>query len=220
MVIPITTLMTASLANGKFELSTGESVEAGIKSTWAGGRVTTTASLYQIDQDNILTRDPANSTLTIQGGSQRSRGVEVDTSVALTDRWNLSLAGTLIDAEYTKLTERAGGVAVDRSGNRPINASPYAWTASTSYRLPHAPVTIGLALHNVGPFFTDTANLTEARARTLLDAWVAYDIGGGTLRIRGRNLTNEFYAEWADYNPTSVYLGAPRSVDATYTFKW
>jgi iron complex outermembrane receptor protein len=61
----------------------------------------------------------------------------------------------------------------------------------------------------------------QARAsRTVLDAWVAFDLGKGTLRLRGRNLTDEFYAEWADYNEKSVYVGAPRSFDITYSVKW
>lgn len=218
--IPISSLLTARLRNSGFDLSTGRSSEAGIKSTYLGGRATTTASVYQIDQDGILTRDPNNPTLTVQGGSLRSRGVEIETTVALTEQWNATASGTLVDVEYTELTQSVGGVAVSRAGNQPINASPYSLSASTSYRLDTLPMTLGVSVSYVGPFYTDTANTIEAKERTLVDAWVSYDIGSGTVRLRGRNLTDELYAEWADYNPAAVYLGAPRSFDVTYSVKW
>lgn len=210
-------LMIASAANTRFKFTTGETVEAGVKATMLDGRVTTTASVYQIEQDDILTRDPANPRATIQGGSQRSRGVEVETAVSLTKQWNLALSGTLIDTEFTKLYNSAGA---SLAGNRPVNAVPWAWSALMTYRLDIIPATIGAQVIGVGPFFTSNANLYEASERTTVDAWIAFDVGKGKLRLRGRNLTNEFYAEWADYNETSVYVGAPRSFDISYSIKW
>jgi iron complex outermembrane receptor protein len=220
-VTPVSSaLMIASPINAGFKLTTGTSKEVGVKSVLLGGRMTNTASIYQIDQDDILTRDPVNSTIVVQGGSQRSRGIEAETAISLTDRWNVSLAGTLIDSEFTDLKERSGGVAVDRTGNRPLNAVPWAWNALMTYRLDWLPATVGAQLVGVGPFYTTNANLYEAKERTTLDAWVTFDVGKGKLRVRGRNLTDEFYAEWADYNATSLYVGAPRSFDVTYSIKW
>ena len=216
--IPISSaLMIASPANASFKLSTGDTAEVGVKSTMFGGRVTSTASLYQIEQDDILTRDPAAPTVVIQGGSQRSRGIELETAISLTRQWSLALSGTVIDTEFTELRDGAGN---SLAGNRPVNAVPWAWSALMTYRLDALPATLGAQLTGIGPFYTSNANLYEAQERTLLDAWVAFDLGKGTLRLRGRNLTDEFYVEWADYNATSVYVGAPRSFDVTYSIKW
>jgi iron complex outermembrane receptor protein len=217
-VTPVSSsLMIASAANVSVKLTTGNSVEAGIKSAMFGGRVTTTASIYQIEQDDILTRDPARPNVVVQGGSQRARGVEVETAVSLTNRWNVSLSGTIIDTEFTDLRD---GTGKSLAGNRPVNSVPWAWNALMTYRLDILPATLGAQLTGVGPFYTSNANLYEAKERTLLDAWIAFDLGKGQLRLRGRNLTDEFYAEWADYNETSVYVGAPRSFDVTYSIKW
>ena len=210
-------LMIASPANVRFKLTTGDSIEGGIKSTMFGGRVTTTTSVYQIEQDDILTRDPARPTVVVQGGSQRSRGVEVETAVSLTERWNVNLSGTIIDTEFTELRD---GTGKSLAGNRPVNAVPWAWSALMTYRLAAFPATIGAQVVGIGPFYTSNANLYEAKERTVLDAWVAFDVGKGQLRLRGRNLTDEFYAEWADYNQTSLYVGAPRSFDVSYSIKW
>lgn len=219
-VAPVSNLFLVSLTNSTLKLTTGTSAEVGVKSTLFGGRVTTSASLYEINQDNIVTRDPSDTSLSTQGGSQRSRGIEAEAAIDLTDRWNLSLSGTLIDSEYTELIQVVGGVVHDRKGNRPVNAVPYAWSALTTYRLEGLPVTLGALLTGVGPFYTSAANLYEAKERTVLDAWVAIDVGQGTLTFRGRNLTDEFYAEWADYNEKAVYVAPPRSFDVTYSVKW
>ncbi len=216
-VTPVSALLLASFSNSQFDLTTGNSVEFGVKSTMFGGRATTTASIYQIEQDNVVTRDPSDPTVSIQGGSQRSRGIELETAVSLTDRWHLSLSGTLIDAEFTELFNRSGE---SLAGNRPVNAVPWAWHAMMTYRLEALPVTIGAQLTGTGPFYTSTANLYEAEARTVLDAWVSFDVGQGTLRVRGRNLTDEFYVEGADYSETSLYVAPPRSFDVSYSIKW
>ncbi len=222
-VIPVSSMLLSNVNDGKFDLSTGESFEAGVKSILLGGSLVTTAAIYQIDQDNILTRDPTNASLTIQGGSQRSRGIEVDASLALTDRWNVYAAGSLIDAEYTSLSEpgaKPTDPPIDRTGNRPINVPDYTLYLSTDYRLEDFPATIGASLYSVSNFYTDNANTILVGERALLDAWIAYDVGVGTIRLRGRNLTDEFYADWSGYSSTQIYLGAPRSFDITYSAKW
>ncbi len=75
-VTPVSGLLFISAANSTFDLSTGESFEAGIKSTLFEDRLQLTASAFHIRQDDILTRDPTNPAITIQGGSQISEGVE------------------------------------------------------------------------------------------------------------------------------------------------
>ncbi len=214
--IPITTLLLSSMTNSQFELSTGRSVEAGVKSSLWNGRVVATAAVYQIDQDNILTRDPVTPSLTVQGGSQRSRGFEIDAALAVTDRWTVTPAFSAVDAYYTSLRNATR----DLSGNRPINVPARTLSLSSSYRLESVPATVGVVVHNVSSFYTDATNLIEVQGRTLLDAWIAYEVSKGTLRLRGRNLTNAFYADWSGYSSTQVYLGAPRSFDLSYNLKW
>lgn len=214
--VPVATLLLSNTANGRFDLSTGRSIEGGIKSSLWDDRVVATASVYQIEQDNILTRDAINPALTVQGGSQRSRGLELDVAISLTPQWKMEANASFIKAEFTELRSATR----DLRGNRPINVPAQAFMVSTSYRFEPVPLTVGVSAQLVGSFYTDTANTIEVSGRTLLDAWLAYDIGGGTLRLRGRNLTNAFYANWSGYSPTQVYLGAPRSFDLSYTVKF
>ena len=39
----------------------------------------------------------------------------------------------------------------------------------------------------------------------------------GTFTLRGRNLTDTFYADWSGYASGLVFIGAPRSVDLSFT---
>jgi hypothetical protein len=46
-------------------------LEGGLRSTFANGRVDASASLFTITQDDIVTRDPNNFNLSVQGGRRR-----------------------------------------------------------------------------------------------------------------------------------------------------
>src|SRR3546814_499032 len=100
-VVPVTTLLLSNPARADFDLSTGTSVEADVKSSFWDDRAVVTASVYQIDQQDILTRDPASPALTVQGGSQRTRGVELDLSLSVTEQWSIGFNGTLMEARFT-----------------------------------------------------------------------------------------------------------------------
>ncbi|WP_338664087.1 TonB-dependent siderophore receptor [Pararoseomonas sp. SCSIO 73927] len=215
--VPITTLLTSNTANARFDLSSGDSYEVGAKAAVLDNRAVVTASLYGIEQDDILTRDPVQPSLTRQGGSLRSRGVELDASVDITPGWKLGGNVALQRVEYTELRS-AGGQ--DLSGRRPPNSANFLLNAYTSYRLADIPLSFGAAVRHVGSSYTDDANTTRLNPYTLLDAFAAYEVGGGTLTLRGRNLTNAFYAEWSGYGSQQIYLGAPLSVDLTYSVRF
>ena len=106
-VTPVSSaLMIASPANTGFKLTTGTSKEAGVKSTMFDGRVTNDGlRLSDRAGRHPHARSRQSQTIVVQGGSQRSRGVEVETAISLTKRWNVSLAGTLIDYRVHELNE-------------------------------------------------------------------------------------------------------------------
>lgn len=225
-ITPVSALVLSSASRAEFDLTKGRSVEAGVKTLLWDERIVATASVYQIDQDNILTRNPVNAKETVQGGSQRSRGVELDVSVAITDRWKLNANAAILRAEFTKLREPnpndpndPNGVSL--KGNRPLNVPERTFNLWTTYRLAEAPITLGAGVRHVGSFYTDNANTIRVAGRTLLDASISVDVpAGGVVTLRGRNLTNKLYAEWSGYSSTQVYLGAPRSFDLTYSVKF
>ncbi len=213
-VTPVSSFLFLSAANAKFDLSAGEAAEVGIKTSFWNDRVDLTAAAYHIVQDDILTRDPANPALTIQGGSQSSRGIELSLSAALTDQLRIDAGAALLESRFDTLIE-AGGV--DRSGNRPPNVPEQMFDLSAYYSLQAAPLTFGATVRHDGDFYTSNANTYRVAAHTTLDAQVSWRAPFGRLTLRGRNLFNTLYADWSGYGATQVYLGAPRSFDVTLT---
>lgn len=57
--VPPATLFSLSQANAAFEMTTGKSVEGGIKSGFWQDRANVTFAAFRIEQDDIVTRDPA-----------------------------------------------------------------------------------------------------------------------------------------------------------------
>ncbi len=216
-VTPVSGLLFLSAANAKFELTTGYSYEGGIKTSLSGTGVELTASAFYIRQDDILTRDPTNPAVVFQGGAQRSRGAEVSLNLPVTPELNVTASGTLLDAEYLELIE-AGGV--NRAGNRPQNVPEQLADLVVTWSPKALPITlVGSVRHN-GDFYTETANVTKVNAFTTFDAAVSWNASFGTLTLRGRNLTDEFYADWSGYASGLVFIGAPRSVELSFTRKF
>jgi iron complex outermembrane receptor protein len=212
-VSPVSSILLASIANSRFRLTTGRADEVGFKLSGWGDRVNVTAAAYRIVQRDILTRDPANPALTVQGGRQSSRGVELSAIVTPIRALRLSGGVSHTDARYDALAELVGGVRTDRSGNRPINVPATTLTASALYTIADR-VTLGGVLRHAGAFFTDTANTIRVAGHSVIDASLSVPVGTrATLTLRGRNLTDAFYGEYSGYPSTNIYIGAPRSVD-------
>lgn len=209
--VPVSSMLLQSIVNTGFRLTTGLSYEAGFKLTAFDQHLTLTGAAYRIEQKNILTRDPANPSLTVQGGRQSSRGVEISLGAAVSP--NLSVGGAIgyTDAQYDQLIESGN---VDRSGNRPINTPSTTANGYVSYLLPGTAVTLNGFVRHVSGFYTDTANSIFVRGRTTFDASATWQVARQiAVTVRGRNLTNAVYGEYSGYPTTNIYVGAPRSAE-------
>ncbi|SEK45236.1 iron complex outermembrane recepter protein [Sphingomonas palmae] len=212
-VSPVSSILLASIANSRFKLTSGRSYEGGFKASTSDGRVSVTGAAYHIGQRDIITRDPANPSLAVQGGRQSSRGVELIAAFAPAKSLRLSGGASYTDARYDELNEVVGGAAVSRRGNRPINVPSTTLNASVLYMIADA-VTLGGFLRHASAFYTDTANTMRVAGHSTLDASISVPVARGvTLTARGRNLTDAFYGEYSGYPTTNVYIGAPRSFE-------
>lgn len=216
-VAPVGSLLLSNVLRASVDLTTGDSIEGGIKTNLFGDRMTLTAAGYWIRQEGIITRDPARPTVQVQGGAQSSRGVELSVRGALTRHLTVDANGALLKARYDDLTG-AGGV--DLSGNRPVNVPQRLANLTLFYDVPGVPLTASGAVRHVGDLYTSTANTIRVDGYTILDAALAYRLPWGSVTVRGRNLANRFYGYWSGYSATQVYVGAPRSVDLTLSSRF
>lgn len=208
---PVSTLVLLSQSNSGFNLTKGDSTEIGVKSVLWGGRVEMTLAGYKIRQTDIITRDPVNPNIQIQGGTLSSKGVEFSGTARLTDHLRLDGNAAFVDAQYDELIE-AGGA--NRAGNSPPNVPAQVFNLFASYQFAGSPVRLTAGAHRSNHIFGDNANTVRASGYTLFDASITYQLKFGDITLRGRNLTNKLYAEWA--TGSQVYLGAQRGVDVTF----
>lgn len=216
-ISPVSNFFLLSLANSRFDLTTGKSVEGGIKSSFWGDRIDVTLAGYWIRQDNIITRDPNNATLSIQGGTRSSRGVELSASAAVTRALRIDGNFTRLDAEFDALIE-AGGIS--RAGNTPPRIPETVANLSGFYSFDTLPLTLSASVRHTGRFFTDNAEQVRVNGYTALDAAIGWRLPVGQVTVRGRNLTNAFYVDYTDVSPTQFQVAAPRSIDVTFSAKF
>lgn len=185
---PVTTLLTLNLANRDFTLSPGRQLEAGVKQQLAGNLGEWTLAVYDIQKDEIITRDPNRPAISVQGGAQSVKGVELGgvlrANAALRFEGNVSYT----DAAFDTLLE-AGG---NRAGNRPLGVARQTANLWAHYRV--AAWQASLGARHVGKRFANNANTTEVAAYTLLDAALHWQFNARTtLSLFARNLTDRFY---------------------------
>lgn len=217
-VAPVGSLALLSAANAKFKLTSGRSIEAGLKTSLWHDRLDLTLAGYWIKQDDILTRDPANSSApAFQGGSQSSRGIELSASAALTKQFRLDGSFAILDARFDTLIE-AGGA--NRSGNTPPVVPERVASLFGVYRVDRVPITLTGGMRHASHFFTDNANSVRVGSSTVFDASIGYRLPFGEITLRGRNLTDRLYANWFGGSARQITLSAPRSIDINFTTRF
>jgi iron complex outermembrane receptor protein len=211
--LSVANLALIGLADTRFKLSTGETAEGGIKASLLDRKLTLALAGYWIGQDDIVTRDPNNSTISIQGGRQSSRGMEGSASLAIGKALRIDAGYAYADARFDELLE-AGG---DRAGNRPPFVSRHVGNLFAIWRQPSDGPTASAGVRALSGFYADTANTIRVRGYAVADASVGYRLGNVALDLWVRNLTNNFYATWRGGSATQFMIAAPRSVELTLT---
>jgi iron complex outermembrane recepter protein len=207
-------LLLLSGANAAFDLSHGRQQEAGIKQALFNGRLQYTLAVYKIALDNILSRDASVPTLTVNNGSQSSRGVELGAGWRIDPQWNVSGNVAWVDARFDRLIE-AGNVS--RAGNLPPNVAKRTANLWLDYQVAQSPLKVGAAANHVGDRYANNANTVKMNGYTTADVYATWRLSSGSLTLRVRNVADKLYASWTGANANNqVILGAPRSADLTY----
>jgi iron complex outermembrane receptor protein len=212
---PVTSLLSLNLANSRFKLTAARQLETGVKQSLAGGRVEWTAALYRIAKDDIVTRDPRNPALSVQGGAQTSRGAELSASANLAPAWRLDANAVYTDAAFDRLLE-AGNLS--RAGNRPADVPKVSANAWLGYRA--AGWRAGAGVRYVGARFIDNANAQALPAYTVFDATLGWPLARNVqLQLNLRNLADKVYAS-TSYSSTQYLLGERRHAELTVGWRY
>jgi TonB-dependent siderophore receptor len=203
------TVDARSDANVILDPETGEGLEFGLKSEWFDGRLGATLAVFRQELDNIPITDPADDRYSINGGLQRTDGVEAEISGEV-DGLTVGLAATWLDSEYVDPRD-------PNFGFTPWGLIEHQASLFASYDFQGGPLEgFGIAATIVdvgdrrqGNSFTGEQFLA---GYTRADLGVSYSgASNWDVSLQLRNVTNERYIERLRDRYQDNFFGAPRA---------
>jgi iron complex outermembrane receptor protein len=186
---------------------TGVQYEAGVKASAFEDRLSATVSVYQLTRAHVSQQDPNNVGFNIDAGRQRSRGVELDLSGAVTPAFKIIASGAYTDAQVLESTDYA-------AGNRLIGVPKWSGSVWATYE-PNAGALQGFG-GGAGVYANSNRqgnleNQFTIGGYTRLDTslWYTFD-KKVKLALTVKNLTNKYYIE-SSVSRSQITPGAGRT---------
>jgi iron complex outermembrane receptor protein len=213
-----------SFSGSSFKPTTGQQYEVGLKYQPPGTNSFVTASLFNLTEQNVLVADtaPGHNGFQTQTGEIRSRGVELEAHVNVTD--NLKVIGTYsyTDMENTKSPEATRHKV-------PVAIPSQMGSIWATYDLPENWVEglqFGAGVRVIGSSYGDADNTFKVPAYALVDLAAHYDIGKAFPTLKGlsanatvSNLADKDYISACTGDMNCTY-GAGRLVLANLKYDW
>jgi len=205
-----------------FEPNQSTSAEVGVKFTLNDGALLGTASIFNVEQDNLLVVDDPTAFTSAAIGEAESQGFEIDINGEIAQGLNLLTSYTYVDAKTKNAFFDANFGFTVEAGSSLLNIPEHQLSLQLvkSTELSGNAFTYGGGLLHVGErngfFGTDF----ELPSYTITRAFATYDVNNAiVVRAEIDNLfdktyyTNSFADAW-------VQPGTPRSVKISATYKF
>ena len=174
----------------KLDEERSRAYEVGAKAEALDGRLLATTALFQIEKTDVATTDPDNPFFSINGGEQRSRGVEFDIGGEPIPGWRVTANYAYIDSE---ITDDPSG---ETTGNRLFGVPEHSGGLFTTYEIQQGPLA-GFGAGG-GVFASDDVEADNFKSATLsgweqFDAVAFYRREHLVVQLNVKNLTDEEY---------------------------
>ncbi|QYF93731.1 TonB-dependent receptor [Massilia sp. PAMC28688] len=231
--------VTQAIARAGYLPETIDSIELGLKSQYAGGRVLTNIALFDSDYKDVQIPgsiaidtngdgvDDSFAGVTTNAGKAKIRGIEIEASARLTESFSMSGMYSHINAEYTRFmtnqlvngTVTPVNIADQRFfQNTPKNAANLRATWETPMAAMGNAGRISLSAS--GSYRDDMTQFEfksplDQEGYTLWDASILWTSANNKVRLglHGKNLTDERYKTGGYFFPT---LGMEGTLTAFY----
>jgi iron complex outermembrane receptor protein len=194
--------------------------EAGFKSSWFGNQMELNASVYVINQKNVLmsANIPEFPDSLVTRGADRSRGFELDIAGHISPDWQVNASYSYIDAKI--VNDAKAELIGQRKENTPVNSANL-WTRYNFNRGFLRDIGIGFGTQYSGnkvPWFTRSFRVP---GYTLLDAALYFKPQKSPIQValNVNNLTNKTYWIGAQ-NYLRLFPGAPRNFVASMSYRF
>ncbi len=185
-------------------------VEVGTKLDFLDGRLSATASVFELERTNIKNTDPVTRAL-VAVGVQRTRGIELTVAGEIAPRWQLSAGYAYLDARISRSVAVQNGVALE--GNRAALTPENSANVWVMHELGGG-FSVGGGLRYVGDRYASPDNLITLPEYVTADAVLSYRTKAYDIALNVKNLSDEEYfvsGHGASNNLNAP--GAPRSVE-------
>jgi iron complex outermembrane receptor protein len=213
---PVTGGTAPQRGGGQFQPTEGEQYELGLKFQPRGMNSFVTASLFNLTQTNVSTRDPLYTGFSVQTGEIRVRGLELEATASLAEGLNLIAAYTYLDGEITSANDNT-------QGNRPGLVPRHSASLWADYRFGEGSLLPGFGfgggLRYMSSRFGDNANTLRSPSVTLADASISYQTGPYNLSVNASNLFDKTYVSSCS-GAFYCYYGTGRTVIGTLSYRW
>lgn len=200
----------------EFDPTTGTQYEVGIKYQPIAYNSLYTLSLFDLRQQNVTTTDPVNINFSIQTGELRSRGIELEARVDLSNNLKIIANYSYTDIEVTKSND-------ENLGKRPTRVPSELASIWVDYTL-FSGLGVSVGVRYVGNQAGDPTNTFEVPSFTLVDAAIHYEATQGALKnitfsLNASNLLDKTYVSTCEDLDWCLY-GARSNVTARVTRKF
>lgn len=208
-----------------FKPTKGEQYEVGLKYQPNGIDAFLTAALFHLTESHVLVADPnpLHPFASVQTGSIRSQGIELEAHAALSRRINVIAAYTYQDVAY----EKGSG---DLSGKRPTQIPAQFFSLLGHYDVPDGRLAgfgFGAGVRYNGNTLADQTTEYVTPNYTLVDAQMQYALGGlmpslkgALLQVTAQNLLDKHYVSSCYSASFGCLVGAGRNVIGRLSYRW
>jgi outer membrane receptor protein involved in Fe transport len=190
---------------------TANSYEVGVKGRLRDGKLSWTASMFQMDFRNLVVSSTVNGLPVLENaGSERFKGAEIEGDCAFG-------SATRVEAGYSYHDSRF--VNYQNFGGNRLEVVPFNLASAGLTYAPATGFNANVIVHYVGARMLNKRNTAPAAAYTTWSAGAGYRIGRGELRLDAHNINNTRppIAE-SELGEGQYYLLPARSVDVSYRY--
>jgi iron complex outermembrane receptor protein len=175
------------------------SYEIGLKSFWLNGNLTLNAALYYIDISDMQVTEAITpvTTVTANAAEATSKGIELEMTAWLSDRWSVMLGYGYNDITFDEFSDALG----DYKGNTAPYAPEYTYNVGAQYKHPRG-FYGRVDLIGRGKMYNDKANMFPMDGYELVNLKMGYEAEAFDVYLYGKNVFDK------EYNNDGYFGGA------------
>ncbi|NVK56266.1 MAG: TonB-dependent receptor [Alteromonadaceae bacterium] len=189
---------TAEALDTVVQMQLMDAYELGIKSDWMKGRLRANLAAFFNDyeklQQGVVTDD---GIFIAENYDAEHKGIEAELQFRVTSEFSLWANGVYQSNEYTNTYASEGQSSGTLLGNSMTGAFDYQYAAGGDYtvNIGDGVFTLGANVNRRGDYYStaDNAKIGHVPDMTLYDAYMSYQLDRWTVKLAGKNLTDEKY---------------------------